>query len=530
VTSLGRPSFDLTREPWIPCETLDGKRVELGFEDVLLRAHELAAVHDESPLATAMIHRLLLAILHRVVDGPKSLAEWEAIWKQERFDAERVKAYLAKWRHRFDLFDAERPFMQVARLGEVMEKERGRGKPSEAIPPRRLALERSGYSGASKLLEHGGDDDAIAPAQAVRDMLGFIGFGPGGRILNDSGYPKQGPLRSGAVVLLRGRSLRESLVLNLLVPGPAVPAATPEDAPAWEHDEAVSRGKRVVRGWLDALTWQARRVELVPSEGEAPVRVINAMTGVGAEADDWLEPMHALVVRDPKRPPEPIAFDPDRNLWRDSTALFRAADAARDHRPPAACAQVARVIVERDVLGRDALFAVTLHGLASSQAAISLWGSERMPLPLRLLADPDRLEIVERALQDAESVERALYGAAWVLARFALASGDQRSPDKKDIAALTTRLDTRSTYWATLGRWFDEFLRRAGSAEPVDSVLGSWKNTAREIARKTLRTACQQLGTSARALRASAAAERHLSMALKELSEPTSQTAQGATA
>lgn len=517
MTQPDRPRFDLTREPWIPCETLDGTRVELGFEEVLLRAHDLACIHDESPLATAVIHRLLLAVLHRVVDGPRSLGEWAALDAQPRFDEARVRAYFARWRQRFDLFDAERPFMQVPRLAEVLFKERD-GKEAEGIPAGRVALERSYYAGAIRLLEHGGDEVGLTPAEAARAMLGFQGFGPGGRILNDSGYPKACPLRAGAVVMARGATLHRTLLLNLLVPAPGMPPAAPDDTPAWEQDEAARRVKRPVRGWLDALTWQSRRVELLPEITGGAALVKSVITGVGVETDEWIEPMFALFVRDPKRGAEAVRFDPDRSPWRDATALFQGAGVSDGHRRPAVCSQIARLI-EDDVLQRTDLFTLDLYGLASSQAAIGLWRAERMPLPVRLLADPDRLEVVREALTVAESVEAALRGSVWLLARYALTSGD-RNPDKKDIGALVDRLDAKPRYWATLGRLFDGFLREVGAAEDAEAVLVTWKDSALRAARRALDDAAQQLGTQARALQARAHAERHLAKHLADLSPP----------
>ncbi|WP_441289010.1 type I-E CRISPR-associated protein Cse1/CasA [Sorangium sp. KYC3313] len=528
-----RPRFDLSREPWIPCETLAGARVELGFEEVLVRAHELACVHDESPLATAVIHRLLLAIVHRAVDGPRSTEAWEALWNQAHFDPARLRAYLDRFRHRFDLFDAERPFLQVPRLAEVLFAER-QGKQAERTPVRRLALERSGYSGAAQLLEHGGDDAGLTPAEAARAMLGFLGFGPGGRILNDSGYPRACPLRAGAVVLARGTTLHRTLLLNLLILAqdrPLPGAGGPDDVPAWEQDMAASRTVRAVRGWLDALTWQARRVELIPHATAAGPVVRDVVTGAGVEPEgDWIEPMQALLVRDVKRGAEPLRFDPDRSLWRDATALFEATDARKEHRRPAVCTQIAW-LVENDILERAAGLTLDLYGLSSSQAAIELWRAERVPLPVRLLTDAGRVNVLGEALRAAHEAGSALRSGAWRAASAALASGE-RSPDKKDVGALVERLATEPRYWSTLGAWFDELVRRLGADEDTEAALRWWKAAARKATWSALDGGTRQLGANARALRARALAERTLAYELaKRFPEtPSAPTEEGATA
>src|SRR5690349_13929175 len=117
--------FNLIDEPWIPCERSSGGRVLLGLEETLLQAHILSAAHDESPLATTMLHRVMLAVLHRVL-APRTRDDWIALWEAPAFDAAKLKAYFARWRDRFDLFHPERPWLQVGRLEEVLTKERGK--------------------------------------------------------------------------------------------------------------------------------------------------------------------------------------------------------------------------------------------------------------------------------------------------------------------------------------------------------------------------------------------------------------------
>jgi len=102
-------SFDLISEPWVPCVGRDGQAVELGLQDVLVRAHELRELGGESPLVTAALHRLLLVVLHRVF-GSADYDAWYALWQAGRFDPTVLDAYFAQWRERFDLFHPARPF------------------------------------------------------------------------------------------------------------------------------------------------------------------------------------------------------------------------------------------------------------------------------------------------------------------------------------------------------------------------------------------------------------------------------------
>ena len=73
-------SFNLVYEPFVPCVGLKSLPIEYGLQEVLINAHKVAEIRDESPLVTVALHRLLLAVLHRCYRGPKNPAERIAIW------------------------------------------------------------------------------------------------------------------------------------------------------------------------------------------------------------------------------------------------------------------------------------------------------------------------------------------------------------------------------------------------------------------------------------------------------------------
>ena len=108
--------FDLSTEPWIPCEDLDGRRLELGLHDAIVRAHELRGLSDPSPLVLAALYRTMLAVIHRAVDGPRNMKAWVALMKAGRFPDSSVADYLARVRDRLDLFHATHPFAQTRGL------------------------------------------------------------------------------------------------------------------------------------------------------------------------------------------------------------------------------------------------------------------------------------------------------------------------------------------------------------------------------------------------------------------------------
>jgi len=136
-------TFNLTREPWIPVERLDGSVAEWSTRDVLHGAHTLRALADPSPLVVAALTRHLLALLHRSYDGPRTMNQWCAVASGGAFDGSRIDAYLNRVEDRMDLFHPTHPFAQTRGLQEQF---------SQYVSPiDELEIQRSGWGSAREL-------------------------------------------------------------------------------------------------------------------------------------------------------------------------------------------------------------------------------------------------------------------------------------------------------------------------------------------------------------------------------------------
>jgi len=161
-------NFNLVDQPWLPCIGQDGRRREVGIREALAKAHEFAGLRDPSPLVTAALHRLLLAVLHAALRGPKDLAAWKALWTGGSFDLPEFAAYLDRWRNRFDLFDAAHPFYQVP--GLVVRS--GKSAKESATNVSRLVHEISAGNNAT-LFDHSYDSEvpALSPDACARALV-----------------------------------------------------------------------------------------------------------------------------------------------------------------------------------------------------------------------------------------------------------------------------------------------------------------------------------------------------------------------
>ncbi len=510
------PSFNLTEQPWLPCERLDGSTVELSTRDALASAHDLRGIADESPLVVAVLHRHLLAILHCSYAGPRTMREWAEIARTKRFDVARVEAYLSLVHDRMDLLHPTHPFAQTRGLVQQFEPE----------PIDQLGLERSKWGTARELFQHRSTLHRawMGLAEAARELLTHHAFATGG-LVKKKGEPVSAtasPLVKAALVLLRGPTLFQTLISNLLVYDrdlQPIPSSE-KDAPSWEQQPPPSRlplasePKRMPFGWLDLLTWQSRRLELVVDDGVATgfVRAV----GQGLADNRPRDPMIAYR-RDEDRGFVPLGLSPARSFWRNANALFEATrnDDAKFDRPRTIDQAASREA--RAILGEASVYSVEVLGLSAEKSLVHFARAERVCATLRLFDHPDAREAVTEAIRLSEEAVRALRSALWMYARYALSPG-ARSPQSKDISALMTSLGAEPAAWSGLGVEFDVFLR----ALDVDMTwaLRQFEHQLRKVIEERFLDAVSRSDAAGRGLQARAVAERRLQEELRSLTPP----------
>lgn len=556
-------TFDLVDEPWIPCIQADGTVVELSLRNALAQAPTLRELSDPSPLVTAALHRLLLAIVHRT-HGPGSVDEWAKIWDAGTFNATTLARYLDEQQAlgRFDLFHPERPFYQTTGVRT--------DEPSYVKPIALLAHELL-LGLPPTLFQQTRAELVFSPARAARVVVALQAFAIGGLITYQSKhgepdkpfkYSQSGPLKKGAVLLNRGANLFETLMLNLHRydgdDGAPWNFEAGEDVAAWERPivdgkqrSAYEAGDRKPGGYIDLLTWQARRVRLIPErEGDTVIiRQAVMMRGHGFPEswnDAQAETMLAFRINRSAKADDPwpwivLTFDQDRALWRNSLALYQSTGESKRPR----MADWIADLYENGALPDTHQYAVDIFGMATNKSKIDLWRHERLPLPLDLLTEEEFAPLISNALAAAEDAARQLRpgfdkrqppGAAKAISRprpmqlFAeamLAPGGGRSPDRGDIDNLVASLDLDERYWSRLEAPFRNFLvslpaERAGA-------LATWLATIEHATTDAFEGTMQSFDTSARALKAEALANTRFRAALREALEPHRVTTGGAT-
>lgn len=489
------PTFDLVTQPWIPVR--EGGALRLAsLEQALLEARRFERIEDPSPLVTAALHRLLLAILHRALEGPEDAYE-AAEWFKGGFDAQKIQAYLDKYRDRFDLFHPETPFYQVPDFG----------------------LERSRRSWTVLAPELNSDNNKVLfdhtipsrppplyPAEAARLLVAHQTFAitAGRSVLC---HTTTAPVGAAALAVMLGENLHETLCLNLV----SYPQSERErDFALWERQplrvadlEDCERARASAQGIVHRYTWLSRAVRFEPEEegGETVVRWIAYASGLRYEESRVRRDPMVAVRPDPKDPTKeyPLGFREGRAFWRDFASLLPQRGSASLAVAEHACS-VYRALGHR-FKGRG--IPVMVAGQANDQAKIELWRWELYRLPEAVLGERELHPFVKECLDEAEAVGEALNRAARALASALLTTGD-RKPDKDDVRKLVEGLPHQAAYWSALEGEFANLINRLGPdfEGQQAQIKQDWTETLKREALRAWSLAALAAGDDARALRA----------------------------
>lgn len=450
--------FNLIDEKWIPVRFLDGTREELGIRDTLLRSKEIAAIEDASPLVVAALHRFLLAVLYRALEGPTDIEQAKDLFKSG-LPSEKITFYLGKWRDRFWLFDETYPFGQNPNVPK-----------GEIEPWTKLTAEHNATSN-KVLFDHTNTKKpgAREPKECARWLLSTMTFSiSGGR----GYYPSPSP--NAMMCLPLGRNLHQSLCY-CLVPYPNREVMRGDSA-LWECEHKtlpLSTPKQEASGYADLYTWPARMVllEELPS---GQVSIMRFVAGQGFENQsrnpDPMQPHKA----DKTQGKLPVQFREDRGTWRDFDSLLP------DNLglAPMTIQNALRLAGNRIDNMPESVLVLGLR-YDPPNANLDFWRMERFALPEALAGKLSVRTEIRQLLIEAEEAQKSLWVACSSFARDLLSRGD-RKPAGKDISAFVAQMPVSSWYWSTLESRFHEILREYTLDRDPEDIRCLWLKSVRD--------------------------------------------------
>jgi CRISPR system Cascade subunit CasA len=503
--------FNLVDEKWIPVRFPDGTRDELGIRETLLRSREIAAIEDPSPLVVAALHRFLLAVLYRALEGPTDIDQAKTLFK-EKFPTNRITNYLEKWTDRFWLFDAKYPFGQNPNIPR-----------NEIEPWTKLTAEHNATS--NKVLFDHTDTKKPGACEAkacARWLLSTMSFSiSGGR----GYYPSPSP--NAIMCIPQGRNLKDTLCYNL-VPYPNQ-AVMRDDSALWEREPKnlpLAFPKQAASGFADLYTWQPRMV-LLEENSSGDVSVMRFVAGQGFENPSGNpDPMQAYKA-DISYGKLPLQFKKDRGAWRDFDSLL----------PDTA--GLAPLSIQNSLRIGGATSrpnSVMVLGLKYEppNANLEFWRMERYILPNILNEDKFFRTSIRDLLDMAEDGYQALRSSVWKYQRHSVIHNERKREDdvrKEERILLNKMVDATGCtqlFWSTLESGFHVVLRNYSEGTDSDDIRCLWVTLVRD----SLSSAWEQHSSSVAignvwAIRALVRAEGPVLRKISELNEEVSKLARG---
>ena len=514
------PTFSLLDEPWIPVIYQDAGAARVSLLSIWDELHTIREIWYDSPTVVVVLHRLLMSIIYRAMPAQFNSVEHKAdVLNRGAIAVDQIRHYLESHRDRFDLFHPTMPFYQTAPLRDDATKNHG---PNTIL--RHSAIPHFDRSDDKNPLP-------ILPADAILWLLEHQGYALGGRITNsaDSVYAAQ--LVNGLVVLLRGRNLFETLICSMPVYntdeelGNYRPLPASNDRPAWESG-APTQSKRMPYGWLDVLTWQSRRVLLLPEFTMDGWVVRNVIVSGGYDLEDrvFRDPMQFM--RHTKDGARLLKLNTDRAMWRD---LIPCLAWSEQIEAQTSFTQVdyPNALIEyedmRNYLYDDITPRLQILGIANDKSKMELWRQEVMSVSVNLFANDTMKQQLMSALKICTDGESAVSSAFFRFAEAMIARGGDRVVRKEDCTALSNSLNWRVKYWGNLESMYDHQIiqqlesilrQHATDSEQLDlrssEVVEAWRTTLVRYAEQLYHNVASASDGNSRELRALMSGEQAL--------------------
>ncbi len=460
-------SFNLVQERWIPVVSYDWQRQEVSLIELFKDWGKYREIQADNPPTTLALHRFLIAILHRAYHGPRDEEHWEEI-REDR--GQKAIDYLQQHADKFDLFHPEYPFMQDISIesdaaGEIYQAAQIHGNNTSTV----------------FCHEHQWSQAAISISEGARLLLRLQIFDVGGKKAGATDSAGVIHTMGAANVLVRGQTLQDTLMLNLMQYDPVREIPTPvngEDLPSWERS-LLAPANHIPSGYIDHLTYQYRRCRIF-LEGENVVRAASH-PGDKLPRDLSAQTWECSIpyVKNPKGS-FPLRLNLDRSLWRDSAVFLQSSDSASR---PRILDWVADLKAE-DLI--EEIIHLQVLGLTVDNAKPLGWTNAQFSAPLIYLTNRDlwsSLSVALKIVEDNQQVFRSFKGSPYHALAEALKNGE--------AGKLAGSLNGETRYWATLDREFQILLAKLPEDKTIDAngtvygikELPLWTETVQRAAR-----------------------------------------------
>ena len=475
----------------------------------MVEAHRIRRLSGEIPGEGLALLRFLLSLVYCIYAPPEEAGEkekrerWGELRSQGRFEMGEVEEYLDDFPFEFDLFDDNHPFYQAPNLAYMGEKE------FDPISEFMLDIPKpEKFLFSMRGPEH---LDSLPLDLAARYLIVSQAYDTAGikspvvgntSARNGKAYAPKGALGTGwcgalGGIYLEGGSLFETLLLNFVLFLSNTSVTAPDDYAPWEREaSSADTCQREPAGPIDLLTWQSRRIRLIPNEDSSSV------CGVIISYGDVLIPANKQRFemmtgwRESKQqqkklgtatvPLMPVAPDTARALWRGLPSLLALADGGKLR--PGVIRWMSELQDAQSAEDWRLNVRIVCQGVSYGTQSSVVDDAITDSVDLRATLLRKDSEAVIKMLDVIDRTDQAV----GVLVRFVQnverAQGDKRRYDSySDSAAQASREDIRESAYDALDALYRSRIAEFPD-ERVDEYCLAWRKEAQFVLRKLANT------------------------------------------
>lgn len=504
------PAFSLLTEPWIQVVMLDGSFEAIGLLRLFEDARFIRGIAGEMPQMQFVTLRLCEAILYRAFSAPGAtetelLGMWEELFDAGRFPQEVLLGYLEGHRERFDLFGAH-PFYQVAGLSYAAGT--GPSRIGAIMPDVPLREDKTLFSMRS--IRHA---SSLTFGEAARYLLMAQGYDASGiktpvvgntRINKGKVYPPKGLPGTGwcgsiGGTYLEGRNLFETLMLNWVLfddrAGSQGVFGIEGDVPPWERNDIGPDMKECEPvGPVQILTWQSRRVRLVPDESGTCVQGVvicygDTMRPIDKQGIEMMTPWRRSEAQQrrwslPYVPWMARGHDPKRSIWRGLASLLAFDGAAAEGQPDLRPGVVrwAELLESKGFITREYGLAIRTQGMEYGTQSCVISDSIDDAISLHAIMLRHDGEAMRKMLEVIALADKAVGNLIGFVQRVSTAQGDkQRHGSAGDAAVDALRQDVAARAYDELDGLFRSRIACFDESCDVYAYCASWLRDAHRV-------------------------------------------------
>jgi CRISPR system Cascade subunit CasA len=448
--------FNVLTDPWIPVRDEKGEITKLGVMPLLKNAHHYVEVSDALPIYEYGIYRFLFAFLMDTYK-PEIDDDIRDLYDEGQFDSERLENYVAdceKEGASFDLFDPERPFMQVPLSSWDDDKAK---KPIAYLNP--TLPTGNNHIHFDHRLQQNVTMTCDEAAKALCSVNLFCTvMAMGSKRHYPSGINGVPPIYA----VIKGKNLFETLVYGMMPISDYENYADP--GPFWRWQGQVESEKKIPKtSLLFGLTFPARKITLIPSETQELSEIYYSAGMNFFGYDSWRDPN--VTYMESKKGRVSLKPSVDKEPWRNLGSIYDAQNSAPD---------VVKQFIALYGDSENYIHLNTYSVVTENAKYVDLQKGEYV-LAKTIVENGNRMDTLKEMLAYVEDRQKQLAKAINQLAKSVKKDSDQGSvkAEKKNVTTL---------YYAKCQNIFlnQVCVELAGKIEGLDALVNKWQGEIRK--------------------------------------------------